>query len=49
MVAEIYKESDVLGKLKHKNIIELHKTFLHKTDIVLITELCAGGELKNLV
>jgi serine/threonine protein kinase len=49
MITEIYKESNVLKSLKHRNIIQLHKTFLHKTDIVLIMEVCAGGELKKLI
>ena len=49
MISEIYKEANVLKTLKHRNIIQLEKTFLHKTDIVLIMELCDGGELKKLI
>lgn len=49
MISEIYKESKTLKSLKHKNIIRLYTTFLHKADLILIMEACEGGELKELV
>jgi len=49
MISEIYKESKTLKSLKHKNIIKLYTTFLHKSDLILIMEVCEGGELKALV
>lgn len=35
--------------MKHKNIIRLNQTFIHKSDLVLIMEHADGGELKALV
>ena len=49
LVKEIFRESKTLSVLQHKNIITLHRTFLHKNDIVLIMEYAPDGELKKYV
>ena len=35
--------------LKHKSVIRQKATFLHKQDLIVIMELCQGGELMDLV
>lgn len=49
LIKEIFRESTILKKLDHKNIIQLHKAFIMKEDIVLIMDLASGGELKKYV
>ena len=45
----IFKESNALKSLNHKNIIKLYHTFLHDNNVVLIMEIADGGELKTYV
>ncbi|KAM5237575.1 death-associated protein kinase 3 [Ctenodactylus gundi] len=42
---EIEREVSILREIRHPNIIALHDVFENKTDVVLILELVAGGEL----
>lgn len=48
-VKEIFRESQTLAVLQHRNIIGLKRTFLHNNNIVLIMEYAPGGELKKYV
>ena len=34
-----------LKKLRHKNIVELHHTFIEGNKLIMIMELALGGEL----
>jgi len=45
-ISELYKEAKCLNSLKHKNIIKLQQTFVHKTDLIMVMEYADGGELK---
>lgn len=42
---ELRTEIEILRRLDHKNIIKLHDVFETKTELYLVMELCAGGEL----
>ncbi|TMS03371.1 Death-associated protein kinase 3 [Larimichthys crocea] len=42
---DIEREVNILKEIQHPNIITLHEVFENKTDVILILELVAGGEL----
>lgn len=42
-------EIDILKNLDHPNIVKLYEVFEDKTYIYLITELCSGGELFDVI
>ncbi|KAM6426518.1 death-associated protein kinase 2 isoform 4-T4 [Liasis olivaceus] len=42
---EIEREVNILQRILHTNIIQLHEVYENKTDVVLILELVSGGEL----
>ena len=48
-IEEIYKEAKILKSIRHKNIIQLHQTFILKNDLCMIMEYADGGELKDEV
>lgn len=45
----IYNEIECLKKLKHRNIAQLYQVFETQTDIFLVLEYCAGGELFDYI
>ncbi|XP_028661378.2 death-associated protein kinase 1 [Erpetoichthys calabaricus] len=42
---DIEREVSILKEIQHPNVITLHDVFENKTDVILILELVAGGEL----
>jgi len=48
-VNSIYKEANSVKKLKHRNICELYHAFVEGTKLIMIMELCRGGELMEYV
>ncbi|XP_034026700.1 death-associated protein kinase 1 isoform X1 [Thalassophryne amazonica] len=42
---DIEREVSILKEIQHPNIITLHEVYENKTDVILILELVAGGEL----
>jgi serine/threonine protein kinase len=46
---EIYREAKMLKGLDHKNIVKLFGAYVVKTELIMIMELCEGGELSALV
>lgn len=46
-IEEIYREADALQKLHHNHIINLHKAFVQKKEVILIMEFAGGGELTD--
>ena len=48
-VNSIYKESNSIKKLRHKNIVELYHAFVEGKQLIMIMELAKGGELMQYV
>ena len=46
---KLLNEIDILKKLDHPNILKLYEYFEDSKNIHLITELCQGGELFDLI
>lgn len=42
-------EIDILKNLDHPNIVRLFEVFEDKNSIYLVTELCTGGELFDVI
>uniref|UniRef100_A0A5F9CSZ1 Death-associated protein kinase 1 n=1 Tax=Oryctolagus cuniculus TaxID=9986 RepID=A0A5F9CSZ1_RABIT len=42
---DIEREVSILTEIQHPNVITLHEVYENKTDVILILELVAGGEL----
>ncbi|KAK6494768.1 death-associated protein kinase 1-like [Huso huso] len=42
---DIEREVSILKEIQHPNVITLHDVYENKTDVILILELVAGGEL----
>nr|XP_033783558.1 death-associated protein kinase 1 [Geotrypetes seraphini] len=42
---DIEREVSILKEIQHSNVITLHEVYENKTDVILILELVAGGEL----
>uniref|UniRef100_A0A8C6ZA38 non-specific serine/threonine protein kinase n=1 Tax=Nothoprocta perdicaria TaxID=30464 RepID=A0A8C6ZA38_NOTPE len=42
---DIEREVNILKEIRHPNVITLHDVYENKTDVILILELVAGGEL----
>ncbi|NXP38628.1 DAPK1 kinase, partial [Leiothrix lutea] len=42
---DIEREVGILKEIRHPNVITLHDVYENKTDVILILELVAGGEL----
>ncbi|NXP04695.1 DAPK1 kinase, partial [Thinocorus orbignyianus] len=42
---DIEREVSILKEIRHPNVITLHDVYENKTDVILILELVAGGEL----
>ncbi|XP_054544856.1 death-associated protein kinase 1 isoform X2 [Talpa occidentalis] len=42
---DIEREVSILKEIQHPNVITLHEVYESKTDVILILELVAGGEL----
>nr|XP_060465615.1 death-associated protein kinase 1 [Panthera onca] len=42
---DIEREVSILKEIQHPNVITLHEVYENKTDVILILELVAGGEL----
>ena len=42
-------EIDLLKNLDHPNIVKLYEVFEDKQNIYLVTELCNGGELFDVI
>lgn len=48
-VPQVYREVRVHSKLQHRNIISLYAVFQQGTDIVMVMEYAAGGDLYKLL
>lgn len=48
-VNSIYKESNSIKKLRHKNIVEMYHAFVEGKQLIMIMELAKGGELMEYV
>lgn len=48
-IEEIYRETEALQKLDHRNVIKLLKSFIQKKNVIMVMEYCAGGELFEYV
>lgn len=46
-IEEIYREADAMQKLHNNNIIQLHKAFVQKKEVILIMEYAGGGEVAH--
>ena len=46
---KVMREIDLLKMLIHPNIMHLYETFETEKHIILVTELCTGGDLLNYV
>lgn len=46
---KVAKEVAILKKLQHKNIVNLYETFETEKHFLLVTEICAGGDLLSYV
>ncbi|XP_073084846.1 death-associated protein kinase 1 isoform X1 [Manis javanica] len=42
---DIEREVSILKEIQHPNVITLHEVYENKTDVILVLELVAGGEL----
>ena len=42
-------EVGILLRLRHESVVKLYETFETKRHIMLVMELCAGGDLLNFV
>lgn len=42
-------EVNILGRMRHPSIVKLYETFETGRHILLVMELCAGGDLLNYV
>lgn len=48
-VGLVNMERKILSSLRHPNIVSLHYSFHDKLYLYIVTDLCAGGELRKLV
>ncbi len=48
-INEIYRETNALSKLEHRNVIKLYKSFVKGKNVVMVMEFCGGGELYEYV
>ena len=46
---KLQREISILGMLKHKNIVRLYETISNDKFLLIITELCSGGDLLSYV
>ena len=46
---KLQNEIAILKELKHKNIIRLYETFSTETYMLIVIELCGGGDLLSYV
>ena len=46
---KIMHEVGILLKLRHNSVVKLYETFETRRHIMLVMELCAGGDLLNFV
>ena len=46
---KIMHEVGILLRLRHESVVKLYETFETKRHIMLVMELCAGGDLLNFV
>ena len=46
---KIMHEVRILTQLRHPSVVKLYETFETKRHIMLVMELCAGGDLLNFV
>ena len=47
--SKIMHEVGILLRLRHESVVKLYETFETKRHIMLVMELCAGGDLLNFV
>ena len=47
--SKIMHEVGILLQLRHQSVVKLYETFETKRHIMLVMELCAGGDLLNFV
>ena len=47
--SKIMHEVGILLKLRHESVVKLYETFETRRHIMLVMELCAGGDLLNFV
>jgi len=43
------KEVNLLLKLRHNNIVKIYETIETEKHLIIVMELCAGGDLLNYV
>ena len=43
------KEVDIMKKLNHPHIIQYIDSFIHKTELIIVTEWAEKGDLKKLI
>lgn len=46
---KLMKEVNLLLKLRHDNVVKIYETIETKKHIIIVMELCAGGDLLNYV
>ena len=46
---KLQNEISILRMLKHRNIVRLYETFSTKDFLLIVTELCTGGDLLSYV
>jgi tRNA A-37 threonylcarbamoyl transferase component Bud32 len=47
--AKVMQEVDILIRFRHPNVVKLFETFESNKHIIVVMELCAGGDLLNYV
>ena len=47
--AKLMKEVNLLLKLRHNHVVKIYETIETKKHIIIVMELCAGGDLLNYV
>ena len=46
---KLKNEISLLGMMKHRNIVRLYETFSNENFLLIVSELCGGGDLLGYV